>query len=754
MIIIILLLLAVPALAQEIPVNVRAEQLKYIEESGIIEASGSVEVQINEVTIYSDFLQMDSTTNVATAEGNVRVMARSYSANADYIVYDASSEVTVFDNFKSAMTTKKVKGNVYLSVKKLCDLKEKMLGESGSLTTCEDPIPHFFVIADRIEYYPNDKMIGQNATVYVGVMPVLWLPYLYYDMQEEQKRNWVLGHNEVEGDYIKSAWGMPWGLLYLDQMQKKGFGHGIATNYAFLGLGSLYLYHLDEQDTNLTDWVTRLDHSKNITPWTTLKLHHSYSATYLIPSGRKDQTVFNMDLNHKKDKTRWRTRLNTLDNRISSLQKYALTFNQSHQKTATNYYLNYDFSKKDPRWIRSSQRLNHRPLWSNKVMLTTRANYYNSVASGGAPGDERLEPMIEITGKEKVFSWSYRENWYIDLDGDTYTGDNAHQYMEKLPEIEISPRPLDLKLFSLRPSFGYGHYHEVRYVSQLGRNRDYSTQRYRATLNASRSIPLALGTVAVLGMGLDQFQYAPGDQLYAYREKASLRTKLFGFFKNNISAKKGRSEGNTPFLFDRLGTRYHNFNEKMTFYYKNKVNWNTTGGYNWITDKWNNVMTKLLIKPKKGIYWSLRTGWDIENTMYKNLVNTLRLNPHKAFSLRFSTVSDMNQGRLRSGSALYDILFLHGQPNQWRLRFSQVYDSATQQFRVRDIMVVKDLHCWELKYTYSDYRKDFSLIFSLKALPDKPAGLSTGRGFYFDGFEEEISKLKESVKKEGAIRRY
>jgi len=55
-------------------------------------------------------------------------------------------------------------------------------------------------------------------------------------------------------------------------------------------------------------------------------------------------------------------------------------------------------------------------------------------------------------------------------------------------------------------------------------------------------------------------------------------------------------------------------------------------------------------------------------------------------------------------------------------------------------MVVKDLHCWEVKYTYSDYRKEFSLIFTLKALPNEPIGYATGRGFYYEGFDKALDK--------------
>jgi hypothetical protein len=95
------------------------------------------------------------------------------------------------------------------------------------------------------------------------------------------------------------------------------------------------------------------------------------------------------------------------------------------------------------------------------------------------------------------------------------------------------------------------------------------------------------------------------------------------------------------------------------------------------------------------------------------------------------------------------MLFLEGEPNQWHVKVGQIFEPATRQFKVRDIMVVKDLHCWELRYTYSDYRKEFSLSFSLKALPDEPVGISSGRGFYIESFEKEL----KGIRSEGEVRR-
>ena len=59
-------------------------------------------------------------------------------------------------------------------------------------------------------------------------------------------------------------------------------------------------------------------------------------------------------------------------------------------------------------------------------------------------------------------------------------------------------------------------------------------------------------------------------------------------------------------------------------------------------------------------------------------------------------------------------------------------------------MIVKDLHCWEIKYMYSDYRKEFSYTFKTKAFPDEPFGYAPAKGFYHEGFNKSIKEMKDT----------
>jgi lipopolysaccharide export system protein LptA len=736
-----------------VPVDIKADQLKYYENSDIVEASGSVEVKLKGVVICADRLRMDSATNIATAEGNVKLTAADYTAASGLLVYDADKESSQFSGFQARLTPSDLKGPLFIDSRQMTERRDIMTGGPAELSTCDRENPHYFLLADRIGYFPGDHIEGRNVTIYVGEAPVLWLPIFYYDLHEQPHKNWVFGHNEVEGSYLKTTWAYPLGTLLLDFMEKKGTGYGTQSDYALgaLGLGSLYLYHLDERDTGLSDWVEKISQQKQLDPHTKLNWDQSYVSTYLLPSGRSDQTTFGLGLNYS-DQATLGGNFNLLDDRAASYGKYSLQLNQSAGPLTSGYSNIYEYAKNDSRWLRDSQRFNFNLALPGRVNLTSQTNYYHYSAGPGGSGQEKVEPQVELTGSGPNYTWRYTENWFIDLRQDLHPGVSSYESLERQPEFVLTTRALDLKLFSLRSTLGTGYYREVKIVPQLGGSgyRDFSSQKTWASVDASKSVPLAAGTTLNLGAGLDQFIYGPGDELFALRESAGLQTDLRSCFRNNLNLRQAYTEGNTPFFFDSLNTQYHDITEQMTFYYLDKFNWDISGGHNWQTNKYYNVMTDLTLKPTARWRLHVNTGWDIEDTRYLNIVVGVGFNPSEIYGLDFNMTQDLNGAGLQYASALHDLYVLKGADNEMHLRVSQIFDPAAKGFRIGDIMIVKQLHCWDMSFSYSDYRKDFSFVFSLKALPGEPAGFSSTSGFSFQGFQQAIDQLNL----QGEVKRY
>jgi len=575
--------------------------------------------------------------------------------------------------------------------------------------------------------------------MYAGPVPIFWFPYFEYDLKGRKKNNWSMGHNEIEGDFIKSFWDYPYGTFLLDLMSKKGTGYGIDNPYTLSSreAGSYYAYHLDEADTGISDWVYKIRYNLKTDQGSTVSLSHSFSKLYLIPGGRMDQSDYNASLKNKY----FKANLDVLDNRWGNQE--LINLNLSNDNNNYSLYLNQGMT--DPRAISSSQRFSHnQTIFDKNTTLNLSANYLTNISKVGIPGDERLDLSYDLNSNQSLYQLRIHEDWYMDLDRGLYTGDSNIQYLEKQPEITLSLNPVDLKLFELNSSLGYGYYHEVAYVPALGGNRDYATGRYAAVLSVDKTIPLVLFSSLSLSCGVCQYLYQPGDQMYSFSEDLGLNTNIKNIVTNDVLFTRGISEGNTPFLFDRLGTKYSSIRDTLAVKYLDKFKWTATGGYNYESKQYFNIDTSLLLAPLSLLTLNFVSGFDIENQKYLDLSTRATFSPFKGLNNQTTVLQDLNSGYLKNASNYLDYEMGTEKEwlNHWHFILGNVYNPQTQDFRLVDIMVEKDLHCWDLKCTYSDYRKEFAIVFTIKAMPGEQVGYAGNRGFYFDALEKALGDVK------------
>ncbi|OGC04241.1 hypothetical protein A2276_06545 [candidate division WOR-1 bacterium RIFOXYA12_FULL_43_27] len=748
---IFLILLTGLALAEEIPVKIKADTLKFSEQKELVTATGSVEIHIKDLVIRADKLEMYTPQDIVTAEGRVTLKGGGYDAAGKKVTYYSSNETASFYGFKSVQSPGTINGKLYLSGERIFDYKDKMIGENSGITTCDYENPHYLVMAKRVEYYPDDKIIGYNVTFYegwIGKAPMLWAPYIYYDLKKQRKKNWVIGNNEVEGTFAKTSWDIPLPLagsvLLLDWMDKKGIGLG--TQWEYGNKSSVYLYNIDEKDTKINDWIVKWKHNARINDKTDLQFYHESQKTYLIPSGRSDKFNNRLSWNHRGDHVT-QALLEQTDDKQNQNERYNLSLSHSYKGFDTSYGTSLDQKKNEPRQIRWSQYLSHsQPLLFDNTKFKTNFRYNDYIQRTGDIGDERLDIDYAISHSNNWFDLSWYENYYLDLDGSKYPADANLEYMERQPEIIIKGKPLDLKLFSLTPTLGYGWYREVKYVPALGRTRDYSSSRSQASLTAGKTFPSVFGNTFGFNLGIDQFVYEPGDMRYSFTESFALDSGWFDRVRNNASFRRGISEGNSPFFFDTVGVNYNEAKEALSFYYKDKFEWKNSIGYNFRIRKYDDFITSLSLRPSGLLALSLTSGFDLNNKRYRDLSSSIKFSPLRGLTFEVSGTCDINIGVFRSANSLID--WEIGSEAEWRshmhVTVRSLYDTATQTMKLSDIALVKDLHCWNLSGFYSDYRKEFGFTFAIKAFPSEPFGYAPGRGFYYEGIDKAMQNINES----------
>jgi LPS-assembly protein len=735
-----------PSFSEEIIVNLKAESLKYDEGGGVVLARGNVEARLKEFVINADEMRVDAASNVVTAEGNVRLSTGHYNAVGDMIMFDARSESASISNFYTIYRGEDVDGEVFIRIEKFYDEPLLKWGSEGDVTTCDYDSPHYDVKAKRFEFYPEDKLVGYSVTFYINGIPVMWLPYWVYSFKRKRASLMpVVGHNEVEGNFAKFAFDYfidndAYGLIYIDLMQKKGLGKGVEHLYRVddRNSGSFFIYHLEERDTGLTDWVGRVDHQVKIDEQTKVNLLTKYADIYLVPYGRLDQTYLRTGLDHSSSR-KFNTYFDILDDRWGGYERYNYQVRHNFEGYDTDFLTSFSRGKNVPRWNRFNTRLSHRqPLMGDNWKLSTLVNFYRNATSEGAVADERLEPQVELVDHEDEYTLRIFQNWYIDTDRDLYKGDSNDEYLEKQPEVTLSLKPRDYDYFTLNTSFGFGKYHEVRWISETSSLRHFTTERYSANLTGTKSIDIGYGSRLSLLGGVEQYLYGPGDARYVLREEAGISTGLGGFFSNSVKYSRAYSEGNTPFYFDIVGVDQEWITDSVTFYYLDKIRWVTSCGYNFRTDLYNDLLSTLTLRPDPRLEGRVSAGYDINNQIYRDLVLGTTIRPIDKVSWTWDSVHDINNNIFKSANSLVRAEIGEDWRYKFSIEFRHSYDYFDGKFILRDLTFVKDLHCWESRFVYSDWRKEWRLSFTLKAFPQQPVGWGAGqRGYFFEGFSPD-----------------
>lgn len=76
--------------------------------------------------------------------------------------------------------------------------------KNGTLTFCDDPNPHWKIRASRIWLLPGNEFAFANALLYVGRVPVLYLPFFYYP-KDELIINPVFGYTAAAGYFFQTT---------------------------------------------------------------------------------------------------------------------------------------------------------------------------------------------------------------------------------------------------------------------------------------------------------------------------------------------------------------------------------------------------------------------------------------------------------------------------------------------------------------------------------------------------------------------
>jgi len=229
-------------------VTMEADQVSFSTTDNKAHATGHVVVDTNtDQHLYSDQLDLDRTTQQVVAEGNVYLDMPQENVIAQGLTYNFNTGTGEFRDARVFMDPYQIKGQ------KIDKVSENyMTMDEGYLTTCDLDEPHFRFGAHRMDIYQHDRAVIHGLKIYLGKVPVMYMPYYVQDLKNRSIFTFIPGDKKDFGLFLLSTARFQVGqqrvALHFDTRERDGFGEGIDLNYNTpnFGRGLITVYYTDQ----------------------------------------------------------------------------------------------------------------------------------------------------------------------------------------------------------------------------------------------------------------------------------------------------------------------------------------------------------------------------------------------------------------------------------------------------------------------------------------------------------------------------
>ncbi len=160
--------------------------------------------------IHADKIIFNQTRNLLTAEGNLEYRIFKNNAEEVFKGESLSFNMNTWEGvFYRGMTEKQIgtnKINFYFYGDEFNRKKDDtVILKNGNITSCENlDNPHYHISAKRIWLLAPGEWAIENAILYVGRIPLMYVPFFFYP-GDRLFFNPVMGYREREGNYIQTT---------------------------------------------------------------------------------------------------------------------------------------------------------------------------------------------------------------------------------------------------------------------------------------------------------------------------------------------------------------------------------------------------------------------------------------------------------------------------------------------------------------------------------------------------------------------
>ncbi|MDR1997266.1 MAG: hypothetical protein LBQ83_02960 [Candidatus Margulisbacteria bacterium] len=782
-------LCALVSAVEKIPVSLKGDNLLYQDDK--ITASGNARLAYNEYVITAEHIVVDTQTNQIEGRGQVRIAQADTLVEAGYFWYDLNSEQLKIQNVDTTFAPDFSASKVFVSFYTGANYaptglltQDKWSGHGVSFTTCDLDSPHSWFSASEFLYYPDDRVAAYHLTAHFwfSPLPVLYTPYyVFYTGPRRVVFTFPkVGANEVEGRFLKTETlyfldEFNEGGVYWDMMSAKGNGSGFWHRYNPGNPGYFSFYQVAEQDTRpqlRRSYALRWQQQLTLSAYDRLDLEHRYRKMYLLPQGYDDS--LNDTLRYRYEHGADRLAAEYSFSEDYQARREAQKFQSSSTLGANANRISWqkDFRQSDGyryEALNLDEAYQLSPEWRYHINPV----YYRTKTALNEAYEQRMDVYtdLQLNPREKKYfdNIKIEANYYYDLDGDGVTADAlTAEFVEKAPELTVKALRYDVlgqdeasAWFSIDSSYSSGWLREAHYFGKINgrdRRRFFETAKYTANYNFYKTYRPGWASLT-LAKSYNQAAYATQDQHYQISDRPYINTDWWGFFRNKLEYEHTQSEGGSPFFYDDP-SQYRTNRGRHTsgLYYRKFFEFTATAGKDFENLLYDDDLYNLRLDPLQNgeIKFNLSTGQSRYTYLYRDLVGGVQISRGRS-AYRFNYTKDINRnfddnayaGKLKTASSELD--FYWGQPyeqmnvwnfwlSEWHFLLSNTYDFNTEYYNLNTFAFGKDLHCWYMRYHFTPARKEWYVVFTLKAFPQQEFKLTGNEDneFNFDAFSDTL----------------
>ncbi len=231
-------------------VQLEADQVQFSKDNGKANAKGNVVVTSNDTILYADQMELAKAVGEGIASGHVFIDSPNMKVDADSVKFNFNNSTGEFQNARVFNDPFQIKGAIITKVS-----ENHMIMQNGYLTTCDHDQPHFRMSTRRMDYYPGDQVVARGVKLYLGNLPLIYLPKFSQDLKDRPIFTVIPGYKKDFGAFLLGTLRLKLSdnvklVVHTDFRERLGLGEGFDLKYKTpqFGSGLLRTYYTHERE--------------------------------------------------------------------------------------------------------------------------------------------------------------------------------------------------------------------------------------------------------------------------------------------------------------------------------------------------------------------------------------------------------------------------------------------------------------------------------------------------------------------------